>query len=87
MKKLFVAIGVLIVVGGLILAILPFTDDGDRAHRAIVEKYGTDIFEKTYVAGCATDGVGVQRVLFGRKLQHCNTTWFVLGDMWPYQVK
>lgn len=62
-----------------VFAVSPFLDDGDQASRALRQKYGETVFEQTQTANCATDGVGIKVVPFGRVIQHCDTKWFVLG--------
>ncbi|MFC1720958.1 hypothetical protein ACFL0K_01755 [Patescibacteria group bacterium] len=85
MKKISnkLILGIFVIV--LILGVFPY--DTDESYQAVMEKYGYDIGERTRTADCETDGVSVERVPFGTRSIHCDTSWFVLFNIFPFQGK
>lgn len=74
--------GVITVV--LILGVFPY--DTDDSYDPVLRKYGYDIGERTLTPSCETDGVGLRHVPFGVITTHCETSWFVFFNMFPFQV-
>ncbi len=68
-----------------ILGVFPY--DTDEAYNLVLKKYGYNIGQRTLTTPCKTDGVGVGRVPFGTAATHCETSWFILFNRFPFQIK
>jgi len=71
---------------GIILTCAFFPYDTDDADQKVREMYGDEIFTHTQTPMCISDGVGLERVPFGVVVTQCETQWFVLFNITPFQV-
>jgi len=64
-----------------------FLYDTDDSYRVVMKKYGYDIGERVRTPLCKDDGVGVWPAPFGTVSSYCGTSWFVLFNIFPFQIK
>jgi hypothetical protein len=82
-----------IVIAGLIalflIAAFPFYYDTDDALDPIVQEHGHDFGTRIRATTpeCTDDGIGTGHVPFGTNVFYCGTSWFILFNMFPFQIR